>query len=647
MWKQIKEIADMKIKTTLPFLLISILLTGCSLSMTRDVPPPPGHTPDAAVRAQETVSVYPLLPPAPSRGKEHYENECASCHGSTGRADGSLSGTLADKPAILYDPERAHETSLAAWYNQISTHPEGSSMPDYTGVFTDRERWDISAHLYMMNLDSNDLILGKQLYTNNCALCHGELGKGDGPQSSDVTISPPDFSFQPILSGKTDRELASVVESGAVGIMPAYRDIFSDIDTQAVVSYIRSLSFDLEGMEMANMDAATPTPAPILTESVAASTNETTVPYKSGTVTVTGQVVNDTGGLIPDILPVTLRIFDNMEETGSLTSTVQPDGKYLFESVPMSADRIVIASIDYDGQVFNSEPSRLPTTNMEHEAETDGNITLDIHISESTTDTSLIEVERLHIFFDFSREGVVQVVELFLFNNNSDRTVVPADGELGVLSFQLPPEAYNLEFQDSVLGERYLAVEDGFTDTAPVLPGQISHQVLFAFDLPYDNAALITLPMPYPVNAAIVMVPADNVKLESSVLVDGGMKTTQNTTFRVFNGSSLPAGEDLVFNLKGQPATTPGKVGKVKINANLIGGAILMLVIISAGLYIFSRRQVSGGKSASLMASQPVDKNTLMDAIIALDEQYKAGKIQKPAYELRRSELKEQLRKLV
>jgi hypothetical protein len=45
---------------------------------------------------------------------------------------------------------------------------------------------------------------------------------------------------------------------------------------------------------------------------------------------------------------------------------------------------------------------------------------------------------------------------------------------------------------------------------------------------------------------------------------------------------------------------------------------------------------------------QPVsDRETIMDAIIALDEQFKSGKLSEEAYNQRRSDLKEQLRKFL
>ena len=149
------------------------------------------------------------------------------------------------------------------------------------------------------------------------------------------------------------------------------------------------------------------------------------------------------------------------------------------------------------GQTFNSDPSKHPTTDTSADATVGSDLVLDIHVSDSTTDTSTISMERLHVFFDFSHENVVQVVELFLVSNSGNQTVVAADANSGVLNFKLPAGASNLQFQDSVIGQRYLATDSGFADTAPVPPGSMSSQVLFAFDLPYTGKAEISLPIPY------------------------------------------------------------------------------------------------------------------------------------------------------
>ena len=364
------------------------------------------------------------------------------------------------------------------------------------------------------------------------------------------------------------------------------------------------------------------------------------------TVQITGKVINDSGKALPAELKVTLKIFDNMEETDTVVTTVDVMGSYQFADIPMNADRIVIATVDYGGQIFNSDPSRLPTTDPEV-INTSTNITLDVHISESTSDTSSISVDRLHIFFDFSREDVVQIVQLFLVSNNSGQTIVAqADGE-GVLYFDLPSGATNLQFQDSVIGERYLATETGFTDTASIPPGDDSLQVLFAFDMPYTGKEDFSLSMPYNISTVIVMAPTDGVRFKSSQLVDGGIRTTDQSNFRVYTGSDFSAGSQLNFNLTGQPADQADKVSGLKLDSAIVGAVVLAIALLAAAVYLFQHRRLFIKKQATALNLEKLDKDTLMDAIIALDEQHKNGKIGDVAYQQRRTELKNQLKRIV
>jgi mono/diheme cytochrome c family protein len=639
----------MKHKIALTLSIAGILfLSGCSFTLAQDVTPPPGYTPAATIPTAETASDYPLLPPNPVEGRQTYESDCANCHGVNGLGNGSQSGTLSASPKILKDDGSAFNYSLVKWFDAITTHATSSTMPAFSSVMDDRTRWNISAYLYMMNVPAGYLESGKQIYTGTCQQCHGEKGKGDGSSASGLTIQPPDFTFERILTSRSDADLFNTVTNGSSNAMPAFGDTYSDEERRAVVAYVRSLSFsgvvvkDATKIPTTSVTPTAQTVQPVGTEVATVPASTTSANH----VKVYGSLINDSGTSIPKGLQVTLKIFDNMQENGSLDTIVLPDGTYVFPNVPMSSDRIVIATVSYGGQEFNSEPSKLPTTDPEQE-QTGADLKLDIHISDSTTNTSALTVDRLHVFFDFSREGVVQVIELFLVSNKGNQTVVPESKDKGTLSFELPANASNLQFQDSVIGERYLLTDKGFTDTASVPPGDDSLQVLFAYDLPYAGKADFALPIPYNTGSIIVMAPSDGVKLKSDMLVDGGMKTNTQSSFRVYNATNIQAGSTLKFSMAGQPSTQNGKVSGLKFNTTLIGVFVLLLAVGMSGFYLYERSKARVKKQAAAGMTEFKDRDTLMDAIIALDEQYKSGKINQSAYQQRRDELKDQLKNLL
>lgn len=633
----------MKFRQTVVLLAAAGVLAGCSFNLAQDVTPPPGFTPAATIAPAATASEFPLLPPDPQNGKVIYQQECASCHGADGKGAGTASSTTSH--SVIKESEAAFTTSLVNWYDAITNHATNSTMPDFAGVVDERDRWDISAYLYLINLPDGSVTKGRDLYETFCTTCHGEMGKGDGENAAGLSIQPPDFTFERILSPRSDQELTNIVLNGSSGVMPGFSAMLVDEDARAVVSYIRSLSF-------AESPVANPEPTPegqttaVLTPGVNPDVEEETPVAQVDQIRVTGTVLNDSGDALPSGLKVTLKIFDSMEETGLLVQDVAPDGTYTFNDIPMNPDRIVLAVVEYNGQTFNSEPSRLPETNPEL-INTSAVIQLDVHISDSTSDLSAVHVDRLHIFFDFSRDGVVQVVELFLFSNNSNKTIVPpADGQ-GLLFFNLPAGATNLQFQDSAIGDRYLSTETGFADTASIPPGDDSLQVLYAYDLPYDNKADISLSMPYDVTSVIVMAPESGVRFKSSQLVDGGMRTTTQATFQVYNGSDFAAGSTLNFSLSGAPDEQASDVNGLKLDTAVVGGAALLVTLLAAGFYLFQRRKTTRKKLLISQDHQKLDKDGLMDAIIALDEQYKNGKIGEAAYRQRRAELKDQLQRIL
>jgi mono/diheme cytochrome c family protein len=80
----------------------------------------------------------------------------------------------------------------------------------------------------------------KTLYSTNCAPCHGEKGKGDGPAAASLTPKPADHTSA-ALRNETDGSLYWKISEGRTP-MPQFKKIFTDKQRWALVSFIRSLS---------------------------------------------------------------------------------------------------------------------------------------------------------------------------------------------------------------------------------------------------------------------------------------------------------------------------------------------------------------------------------------------------------------------
>ncbi|MBI4459276.1 MAG: c-type cytochrome [Acidobacteria bacterium] len=92
--------------------------------------------------------------------------------------------------------------------------------------------------------------LGKEVYLNNCASCHGENGQGNGQCAAFLAPRPRDFTrgifrFKATPTGAlpSDQDLFRTVSVGVQGTpMPPWKFILSEEERWAVVNYIKSFS---------------------------------------------------------------------------------------------------------------------------------------------------------------------------------------------------------------------------------------------------------------------------------------------------------------------------------------------------------------------------------------------------------------------
>jgi mono/diheme cytochrome c family protein len=88
---------------------------------------------------------------------------------------------------------------------------------------------------------------GKKLYTNFCASCHGDTGKGDGPAGRALPARPADHTNGAVMNQMNDKFIVDIITKGGsvVGkssFMPAWGGSLNDNQIRDVVAYIRSLA---------------------------------------------------------------------------------------------------------------------------------------------------------------------------------------------------------------------------------------------------------------------------------------------------------------------------------------------------------------------------------------------------------------------
>ena len=91
-----------------------------------------------------------------------------------------------------------------------------------------------------------DLAATKKEFVRFCAKCHGNEGKGDGPQADALTTKPRDFTDCARMKTISDDTIFTAIKEGGEAVhlskdMPAWKDGMEDDEIHDLVAYVRSL----------------------------------------------------------------------------------------------------------------------------------------------------------------------------------------------------------------------------------------------------------------------------------------------------------------------------------------------------------------------------------------------------------------------
>jgi cytochrome c553 len=97
----------------------------------------------------------------------------------------------------------------------------------------------------------NGLVFGDEdipvtmTYQVYCARCHGESGKGDGPDGATLSPKPRDFADCSVMGKIPDATIVKAIKNGgaSVGVsrdMPAWGEALSDKKIDALAAFVRT-----------------------------------------------------------------------------------------------------------------------------------------------------------------------------------------------------------------------------------------------------------------------------------------------------------------------------------------------------------------------------------------------------------------------
>jgi mono/diheme cytochrome c family protein len=91
--------------------------------------------------------------------------------------------------------------------------------------------------------DERSLTAGKEIYTTYCEACHGETGRGDGPDGLSLVPRAAELRVHMAPGLHTDGELFYWISHGFQGTaMPAWKDTLTEEQRWDVMNHARTLS---------------------------------------------------------------------------------------------------------------------------------------------------------------------------------------------------------------------------------------------------------------------------------------------------------------------------------------------------------------------------------------------------------------------
>jgi mono/diheme cytochrome c family protein len=571
-----------------------------------------------------------------ANGKAIYAEKCVDCHGEKGLGDGAQSKDLPVSVIPIGLPEFANKATPSDWYATVTQGRIDRFMPPFNSL-TDQERWDVISYALTLHTTNEQLDLGKKLLDENCADC-GQA-----------------FTNLQMMSALSEDDIVKFVREGN-GNFPAFGSGFSDEEAYAVAAYIRTLSFAAPAAPVAaaatetpaNAEALTPsaegtpaegTPQADVTPEATAATQET-----AATTVITGQIDNRTGEALPADLKITLRGFDHGSDPSAgpteilnQQGDVNPDGSYSF-NIDFVENQIFLTEVTVGGLKYQSEFAVVPAGATE--------LVVDpIIIYATTEDTSALKVEELQVYFDFASEET-QIFAVYFITNPGDKTVLVkmSDGQ-NIPFITFPDGATGLGFETTDNSATFVATDDGFA----MPPNETPYGLIAFASIPKADETKIVQKALLPIDSVSLFLP-EGVEAKGDTLTDNGVQSLQGTNFHVYTSVPVAKDANLEFTLNGKPTTVSESPDITQNQTILIGVGALGLTLILAGVWMYLRDRKKSLEEEDEEDHEDddvvyEDTESIMDAIITLDDLHRAGKITDEAYKKRRAELTDALKR--
>tara|TARA_A100001391_G_scaffold1033_7_gene1512 strand:+ start:1542 stop:2477 length:936 start_codon:yes stop_codon:yes gene_type:complete len=178
-----------------------------------------------------------LMAQAVAGGAAAFKVNCVQCHGSGAAGSQTLGyANLNDDDWLWGGDLQSIDYTISNGVRQAD-HPgtRTSAMPSFAGAFSSEQLDDLANYVLSLSGKAEPNAEGAQIFSENCALCHGATGEGSRP------LGAPRLNDAIWLRGDTREDIIAQVTNPKLGAMPAWGERLDPVTIKMLTAYVHSL----------------------------------------------------------------------------------------------------------------------------------------------------------------------------------------------------------------------------------------------------------------------------------------------------------------------------------------------------------------------------------------------------------------------
>lgn len=175
-------------------------------------------------------------------GAEVYKKHCVVCHGEKGDGNTRAVTGMNPKPVDFTLPKSASELTRDRMIEGVAEGKPGTTMVAWKESLSAKEIEAVVDYIResFMRPSAGADTPGKTIFTQNCAVCHGEEGNGKSRASGGLMKKPRDFTSETVRKELTREQM---IFSATYGVpnspMVGFKGRLTEKEIETVVDYIR------------------------------------------------------------------------------------------------------------------------------------------------------------------------------------------------------------------------------------------------------------------------------------------------------------------------------------------------------------------------------------------------------------------------